>query len=39
MNSVFYTVCNDKGILLEKNDYDEYKINMEIIPNKPTIIH
>jgi hypothetical protein len=33
MSSIFYTVCNDKDILLEKNDLDEYRINMTIIPN------
>ncbi len=33
MSSEFYTVCNDKNILLEKNDDDNYRINMSIIPS------
>jgi hypothetical protein len=34
MSNDFYTVCNDKDILLEKNDDDMYRININIIPNK-----
>jgi len=34
MSSEFYIVCNDKNILLQKNDEDNYIINMTITPNK-----
>ena len=34
MSSEFYTVCNDKNILLQKNDEDDYIINMTINPNE-----
>ena len=34
MDSKFYTVCNDKDILLEKNDDDNYRISITINPNK-----
>jgi len=34
MTSEFYTVCNDKDILLQKNDEDNYIINMTIQHNK-----
>jgi hypothetical protein len=34
MSAEFYTVCNDKDILLQKNDDDNYIINMTIQPNK-----
>lgn len=34
MTSEFYTVCNDKDILLQKNDENDYIINMDIKHNK-----
>lgn len=33
MSNEYYTVCNDKNIILEKNDLDNYRINIDIIPN------
>lgn len=34
MSSEFYVVCNDKDIILEKNDDDNYRINISIIPSE-----